>query len=290
MGAVFSSRATPRSQPEGVFIYLTYGAAWPYSGLWLHDSQYQFSAPTSGPYEGILFWQDRTAPTCVLVGGDNAGACGVPIDMGGGTENFIESCESCTTNYLEGALYFPTTNLRIHATNAALGGGGAAYSVMVADTIYIESNSLINVPGDYSSLANGSIIKKSRPAGVSLKEPIGGAGVHLKNWRGRSMKYRRRHGKESKMQARKSNSGSAVVELALMVFLLAIIMVGTVDFARVFYYLVTLEDAARAGVEYGFYSNGRTGDVAGINQAVSGNAQDIGAFSSTPETILYVRG
>ena len=80
--------------------------------------------------------------------------------MGGGTENFIESCESCTTNYLEGALYFSTQNLRIHATNAVLGGGGADYSVIIADTIWIESNSVINLPADYSSLANGSPIKK----------------------------------------------------------------------------------------------------------------------------------
>ena len=163
MGGGFNLESNSTLTGYGITVYLTYGAAWPYSGLWLHDSSYDLSAPTEGDYAGILFWQDPTAPTCVWVGGDNTGICGAPLDLGGGTENFIESCESCALHTLEGVLYFSTQNLRIHATPTMLSGGGAAYTVIVADTIWIESDSMVGtlpIPADYSSLVEGSPIKR----------------------------------------------------------------------------------------------------------------------------------
>jgi Flp pilus assembly protein TadG len=47
-------------------------------------------------------------------------------------------------------------------------------------------------------------------------------------------------------------SGVAVVELAIMLPLLVFLFVITVDFARVFYFSVTLTNCARAGALYAF--------------------------------------
>lgn len=45
--------------------------------------------------------------------------------------------------------------------------------------------------------------------------------------------------------------GSALVELAVSLPLLVLLLVGTVDFARVFYTAIELTNAARAGAQYG---------------------------------------
>jgi putative Tad-like protein involved in Flp pilus assembly len=89
------------------------------------------SAPTSGPFEGILFFQDRS----IISKAKN-------VISGSGTDSF------------EGALYFPTTYLMF-------GGGSSitAYTLIVADIIEISGNSTVTLNADYSSLADGSPIK-----------------------------------------------------------------------------------------------------------------------------------
>ena len=59
-------------------------------------------------------------------------------------------------------------------------------------------------------------------------------------------------------------SGSALVELAVCLPLLALVLVGTADFARVFYTSISLTNAARAGAQYGAYSPAQSGDTAQI--------------------------
>jgi Flp pilus assembly protein TadG len=66
------------------------------------------------------------------------------------------------------------------------------------------------------------------------------------------------------MGAVASESGSALVELALCLPLLILLMLGTADFARVFYTSIELNDAARAGAQYGAYTLARSGDTAGM--------------------------
>src|SRR5262245_45468716 len=50
---------------------------------------------------------------------------------------------------------------------------------------------------------------------------------------------------------RRTRSGAAAVELALVSPILAFLFVVTVDFARVFYYQMTLQDCARNGALFG---------------------------------------
>jgi Flp pilus assembly protein TadG len=62
----------------------------------------------------------------------------------------------------------------------------------------------------------------------------------------------------------RADAGGALVELALVLPVLILVFVGVVDFARVFYTAQALNDAARAGAQYGAYSSARSGDFAGM--------------------------
>lgn len=73
----------------------------------------------------------------------------------------------------------------------------------------------------------------------------------------------------------KSEKGSALVELALCLPLLVLILVGTVDFARVFYTAIELQNGARAGAQYGASNTARSGDTAGMRSNATSAATDI---------------
>ena len=57
----------------------------------------------------------------------------------------------------------------------------------------------------------------------------------------------------------KSESGAALVELAVALPVLVYVLVGTIDFGRVFYTSNALSNAARAGAQYGARSLGNSG-------------------------------
>jgi Flp pilus assembly protein TadG len=68
-----------------------------------------------------------------------------------------------------------------------------------------------------------------------------------------------------------SDGGSALVELALSLPLLVLLMVGAIDFARVFYVGMELTNAARAGAQYGAYNPAQSVDIAGMQAAAAGS-------------------
>jgi Flp pilus assembly protein TadG len=80
---------------------------------------------------------------------------------------------------------------------------------------------------------------------------------------------------------RPPSGGNAAVELALVLPILALMMMGAMDFARVFFTGVELASAVRAGVQYGAQSNARSGDSAGMTQAANDDAKDIGGITAT---------
>ncbi len=85
------------------------------------------------------------------------------------------------------------------------------------------------------------------------------------------------------MKRTKQSKGTAAVELSLMIGILMLILMGTIDVARVFYAAVTVDDASRAGAQHGIRSNGFTSDISGIQGAAANNAQDLGTVTTTPE-------
>jgi Flp pilus assembly protein TadG len=87
------------------------------------------SAPTSGTYAGIVIFQDRADSTSLSISSNSGMA-------------------------LTGAVYAPSATLTM-ASNAFTD----VYSILVASTIQISSNSTINANSDYSGLVGGSPIK-----------------------------------------------------------------------------------------------------------------------------------
>jgi Flp pilus assembly protein TadG len=63
-------------------------------------------------------------------------------------------------------------------------------------------------------------------------------------------------------RGRRHERGAALVELALATPLLAVLIVGAVDFARIFYVAMQLTNAARSGAQYG--STGSVGFDAAV--------------------------
>jgi Flp pilus assembly protein TadG len=71
--------------------------------------------------------------------------------------------------------------------------------------------------------------------------------------------------------ARRSESGAAMVELAFALPVLAILLIGTADFARVFHLAMALTNAARAGAQYGAKNLGGGATAAEMEAAAMGS-------------------
>jgi Flp pilus assembly protein TadG len=63
---------------------------------------------------------------------------------------------------------------------------------------------------------------------------------------------------------RAAETGAAFVELVVTLPVLVALLIGTADFARVFYTSIELTNAARAGAQYGASNLGASGDYAGM--------------------------
>ncbi|MEP7305998.1 MAG: TadE family protein [Acidobacteriota bacterium] len=92
---------------------------------------------------------------------------------------------------------------------------------------------------------------------------------------------RRSHGPGALVRA---DNGGALVELAICLPLLVLILVGTADFARVFYTSIALTSAARAAAQAGAYGLGQSDPVAGPMQATANSASNV-----TPSTVSVSR-
>jgi Flp pilus assembly protein TadG len=116
----------------GVTFYNTQGYS-SYGPIALSGSNTaHLSAPTSGPYEGILFFEDRSIPT---------GSKGSTITGSSGST-------------FDGAIYFPTTAVTYSGSSTSDG-----YTIIVGDTISVSGNSVLG--DNYTSLDNGSPIKST---------------------------------------------------------------------------------------------------------------------------------
>jgi Flp pilus assembly protein TadG len=85
----------------------------------------------------------------------------------------------------------------------------------------------------------------------------------------------------------RSDTGQALVEMTLILPLLVLILLGTIDFGRVFYYAINLAQAANAGVQYGAQSMEKSTDSAGMEQAARAAAQDLGTITVSPAPSRY---
>jgi Flp pilus assembly protein TadG len=76
----------------------------------------------------------------------------------------------------------------------------------------------------------------------------------------------------------KARKGGAAVELAVAFPLLLLLLIGVVDYGRVFYTSVTVSNAARAGAEWGQQTSGNSVDTAGMRTFAQFDGNDAGAI------------
>lgn len=134
-GGGFSVTGNSTLTGTGVTFYNTSSTSFAYKGFNLTGNETaNFSAPTSGSMEAMLFLQDRSVAS---------GSPGSTI-VGNSSSTF------------DGVLYFPTTAVSYNGNSSVSG-----YTVIVASTITVTGNSSITLGSNYSSLADGAPIKSS---------------------------------------------------------------------------------------------------------------------------------
>lgn len=79
---------------------------------------------------------------------------------------------------------------------------------------------------------------------------------------------------------RRNQSGSALVELAISLPVLLLLFFGTTDFARAIYLAHELNNAARAGAQFGAQSLNASSDTVGIQNTVNGASPNVSPLSS----------
>jgi Flp pilus assembly protein TadG len=76
-------------------------------------------------------------------------------------------------------------------------------------------------------------------------------------------------------RAFRSDCGASAVELAVALPLLAVVLLGTIDFGRLFYRTMAVTHATRAGATYGSQSVGNASNHPGVEAAAVAAATDI---------------
>jgi Flp pilus assembly protein TadG len=80
---------------------------------------------------------------------------------------------------------------------------------------------------------------------------------------------------------RATQSGQALLEVALVTPLLMLLAVGIIEIGRYAYYSILVADAARAGAQYGAQNLATAADTAGIRTAAENDGQNLTALKVT---------
>jgi len=81
-----------------------------------------------------------------------------------------------------------------------------------------------------------------------------------------------------------SDTGSAFVELALVLPLLTLVLIGAVELGRIAYFAIEVSNAARAGVAYGAQGPTTAVDTSNIKNAAQLDAADVPSLTVTSST------
>jgi Flp pilus assembly protein TadG len=91
-------------------------------------------------------------------------------------------------------------------------------------------------------------------------------------------------------RSRSCRAGQAAVELALLLPVLAVLLVGVADLARVFFFSIAVNNAARAGVQYGAQSLTYSGDFTGMKQAALNDGSAVPGLSAKATNFCQCNG
>jgi Flp pilus assembly protein TadG len=79
----------------------------------------------------------------------------------------------------------------------------------------------------------------------------------------------------------KSQRGASLLELALMLPVLSLLLIGVIDMGRAFYLSIEVADAARAGAMYGYQTSATMQDSDGISTAAANDAPQVTGLTTT---------
>jgi Flp pilus assembly protein TadG len=80
----------------------------------------------------------------------------------------------------------------------------------------------------------------------------------------------------------RAESGSAIAEIALILPLLVLVLVGLIEVGRFGNYTILVGNAARAGVQYGAQNTVTAADIAGMRSSALRDGQNLTGLSATP--------
>ena len=81
----------------------------------------------------------------------------------------------------------------------------------------------------------------------------------------------------------KSSRGQSMVEFAIALPVLCFLLVASADFARVFYFSIAVNNAARAGAQYGSQTITTAGDITGMKSAATQDAPNLPTLAATAQ-------
>jgi Flp pilus assembly protein TadG len=81
---------------------------------------------------------------------------------------------------------------------------------------------------------------------------------------------------------RATQPGQSVLEMALVLPVLLLLLIGTIEIGRFSYYSILVSNAARAGAQYGSQNLATAADTNGIRTAAQTDAQNVQGLVVTP--------
>ena len=78
---------------------------------------------------------------------------------------------------------------------------------------------------------------------------------------------------------RRSRDGAALAEMAIVFPVLLLLLIGVVDYGRLYYTSITVANAARAGAEYGAHSSEASVNFSAMKSFAQGDGQEAGTLT-----------
>jgi len=79
----------------------------------------------------------------------------------------------------------------------------------------------------------------------------------------------------------RADSGTSLLEMAVLTPFLLILLMGVIELGRFSYYSILVANAARAGAQYGAQNLGTAADTTGIKNAASQDGQSLSSLTIT---------
>lgn len=93
-----------------------------------------------------------------------------------------------------------------------------------------------------------------------------------------------------KLQSVRSESGTSMIEFALVLPVLIFLLIGIIEVGRYTFFGVLAANAARAGVQYGAQDLSHAQDTNGMRAAALNDGQNLAQWTASPSYLCSVNG